>query len=534
MSEVDQFLVVAPQGRDAAVIEAQLEAAEIACTVATPRELVAAIHEGVVGAAIVTDDALTDAGLRATSEALATQPPWSDCPFIVLTPRSAVARSGPRAVAALGNVTVLESPMHPTALVSAARAALRARARQRRAQAYLAAREAAEEQVRDLAVTLEARVEARTSELMQAQASLEESLASYRYTIELGALIPWTASPEGQLIGIGNAWLDLTGATLDESLGFGWLRVVHPDDVASVFATWGDAVERIVPHDHEHRVQIRDGSYRWIRSRSAPRRAADGSVVRWYGTVEDIEDKHRARTQLQQLQADLIHVSRLSAMGAMGTTLAHELNQPLAAIANYVRGCRRLAQGIDPSIRDEFIDALAAADRSAVRAGEIVRRLRALVARGDVTRQAEDLPALINEACGIAMVDAATLGVVYRTRFDPHARTVVVDRIQIQQVVINLLRNALEALRDLELRNVLIETRRLPDGLCEVAVHDTGRGLDGEGHARLFTPFATSKAGGMGIGLSISRTIVEAHGGRIWYEPGLRGGAVFRFTIPGD
>lgn len=529
---VDEFLVVAPQGRDAAVIEAQLGAARIVCTVATPHDLVAAIHQGRMGAAIVTDDALSDAGLLATSAALAAQPPWSDCPIIVLTPRQAVARSGQRAVSALGNVTILESPMHPTALVSAARAALRARARQRRAQAYLAAREAAEDQVRELAVTLEARVEARTAELVQAQASLEESLASYRYTIELGALIPWTASADGQLTDMGDAWLDLTGATLDETLAVGWLRAVHPDDVAAVFATWGDAVEHAAPHDHEYRVQIRDGSYRWMRSRAAPRRAADGSVVRWYGTIEDIEDKHRAGIQLQQLQADLIHVSRLSAMGAMGTTLAHELNQPLAAIANYVRGCRRLAQGIDSPVRDEFIDALAAADSSAVRAGEIVRRLRALVAGGDVTRQMEDLPALINEACGIAMVDAATLGVAYRTRFDAGARTVIVDRIQIQQVVINLVRNAVEALQGLELRNVLIETRRLDDGFCEVAVHDTGRGLDGAGHARLFTPFATSKANGMGIGLSISRTIVEAHGGRIWYEPGLRGGAVFRFTIP--
>ena len=529
---MDRLLIIAPKGRDAKVIQAQLGAAQIIGNIVKPDELLQAIESANLGAAIITDDALSDAELAALGNALQAQPPWSDCPFILLTPRYSAARTVARVSAALGNVTALECPLHPTALLTAARAALRARDRQRRAQDYLADRDT-------LALALEARVVARTTALERAieerataQELLDESLANYRYTIELSTLIPWTASATGWIVSIGQAWRIQTGATAQEMTRGGFLRWFHPDDIDSTNAVWEDAISRAVPIDHRNRIRAPDASYRWMRWRAAPRFAPDGTVLRWYGTVEDIDEQHAAESHLQQVQADLIHVSRLSAMGTLASTIAHELNQPLLAIANYVRGCRRLADRIHVDLRQEFTEALTAADHSATRAGEIVRRLRNLVSRGDVARLPEDLPTLINEACGIAMLDASTLGIVYQTHFDTNAQVVLVDRIQVQQVIINLVRNAVESLAGAKQRAILIETFARPQGFFEIAIHDSGPGLDAAGQAQLFKPFTTSKRGGMGIGLSISRTIVEAHGGHIWYEPGFSGGATFRFTLP--
>lgn len=536
---MDCLLIIAPQGRDARVIEAQLRGGDIHCAIATPQELIAAIERDDLSAAIITDDALSDADLIATNLVLAAQPSWSDCPFIILATRSTVTCGGARASAALGNVTILECPLHPTALVSAARAALRARDRQRKARVYLEARKDAEEQVRDLAVTLEARVTARTVELTRAieergtaQALLDESLASYRHTIELSTLVPWTAGPDGKMLTIGQSWLADPKATLAQSLSGDWQLWLHPDDTERAFAAWDDAVRRTVSYDFMSRARMHDGKYRWMRWRAAPRVAPDGSVLRWYGTVEDVDDQRQSALQLQQLQSDLIHVSRLSAMGTMAATIAHELNQPLSAITNYVRGCRKMVEATASATPIDLIDALIAADQNAVRAGEIVRRLRDFVTRGDIARRSEDLPTLIDEACDIAMLDAATLGITYHKRFDPRAATVSVDRIQIEQVIINLLRNAVEATGQTIFRSILIETKAREDGYCEVAVHDSGVGVDAEREARLFLPFNTSKPVGMGIGLSISRTIVEAHGGQIWYERSIKGGAMFRFTLP--
>ena len=536
---MDRLLIIAPQGRDAQVIEAQLASAYIHCTIATPQELVAAIKRSNLSAAIITNDALGDTDLLATSAVLAAQPTWSDCPFIVLATRSTVAYSVARATTALGNVTVLECPLHPSALISAARAALRARERQLKARAYLEARQVAEEQVRGLAVTLEARVAARTAELTQAieerataQALLDESLANYRHTIEVSPLVPWTADADGRMISIGRSWLAEPKATLAQTLVNDRSSWLHPDDAETAVAVWVDTVQRGVPYDHLCRARMPDDQYRWMRFRAAPRRASDGAVLRWYGTVEDVDDQRQSALQLHQLQSDLIHVSRLSAMGTMAATIAHELNQPLAAIANYVRGCRRIVEASASRTQVDLTDALIAADQSAVRAGEIVRRLRDFVTRGDVARRSEHLPTLINEACGIAMLDAATLGIAYHKRFDPRATTVSVDRVQLEQVVINLLRNAVEAIGQAKKRIILIETIAREDGYCEVAIHDSGAGIDAEREARLFLPFSTSKPVGMGIGLSISRTIVEAHGGRIWYERPAKGGATFRFTLP--
>jgi C4-dicarboxylate-specific signal transduction histidine kinase len=242
------------------------------------------------------------------------------------------------------------------------------------------------------------------------------------------------------------------------------------------------------------------------------------------------KEQIEAQERLNQVQSELIHVSRVSAMDTMASTLAHELNQPLTAVTNYLHGSIRLLER--GSISDDVRDGLEQALASAHRAGEIVRRIRDLVSRGVVARKAEDLPKLIDEAIAVALVDAAVLGTTHRLVLDPRVRRVLVDRVQIQQVLINLLRNAVEAVAGSETREIIIATNHLNDATVEVSVSDTGHGLPAEVLSTLFSSFKTTKQDGMGVGLSICRTIVEANGGTISGANLAKRGAVFRFTLP--
>ncbi|QXX76446.1 sensor histidine kinase [Methylovirgula sp. HY1] len=249
------------------------------------------------------------------------------------------------------------------------------------------------------------------------------------------------------------------------------------------------------------------------------------------GFVRDLTERQENMAKLQELQAELVHVSRLLAMGEMASSLAHELNQPLTAIANYMKGCRRLLQNIDHPQRMTIQDALDKAADQAVRAGQIIRRLRDFAARGETEKKIERIVKVVEEASALALVGARELGVRVRQDVAPGVDLVLVDRVQIQQVLVNLFRNALEAMEATEHRELLVALAPAADMMVEIAVADTGHGIKPEILPRLFEPFTTSKDNGMGVGLSICRTIVEAHGGKMWVEPNPVGGTVFRFTL---
>lgn len=249
------------------------------------------------------------------------------------------------------------------------------------------------------------------------------------------------------------------------------------------------------------------------------------------GFIRDLTERQATERRLEGLQAELVHVSRLTSMGEMASALAHELNQPLSAIANYMKGSVRLldAPEIDrPLVRE----AIASAGDQALRAGQIIRRLRDFVARGETERRIENLPQLLEEAGALAMIGAKERGVRVRYQLDPELDAVLADKVQIQQVVLNLMRNAIEAMESAPRRELTISTSRADDNMIEVNVSDTGPGVTSEVEATLFQPFMSTKPQGMGVGLSISRTIIEAHGGRIWVTPNPGGGAAFRFTLP--
>jgi two-component system sensor kinase FixL len=250
------------------------------------------------------------------------------------------------------------------------------------------------------------------------------------------------------------------------------------------------------------------------------------------GFIRDLSERQAVESRLQELQSELIHISRLTALGEMASSLAHELNQPLSAIANYLSGARWLLEAQNLPLDARAMEAIAKSGEQALRAGEIIRRLRGFLARGDGERSIEPLAKLVHEACSLALVGAKENGVHVRYQLDPAADRVVVDRVPIQQVIVNLVRNALDAMADHDgKRELTVATGIDGRDMARVSVIDTGPGLDEAVAERLFQPFMTTKAHGMGVGLPISRTIVEAHGGRIWTEPNPVGGAIFHFTL---
>jgi two-component system sensor kinase FixL len=249
------------------------------------------------------------------------------------------------------------------------------------------------------------------------------------------------------------------------------------------------------------------------------------------GFLRDLTERQKTETRLQELQTELVHVSRLTALGEMASALAHELNQPLSAIGNYLMGSRTLL-GWDPVPHERVADAVELAASEALRAGQIIRRLRDFVSRGETERKIESLKKLLDEASALALVGAKEHGIRVRFEFSADIELVLVDKVQVQQVILNLIRNAIDAMVDAERRELVVTVSPAEQDMAMVEVADTGPGIREDVADQLFQPFVTTKRTGMGVGLSICRTIVEAHGGRIEAGANPGGGAVFRFTVP--
>jgi two-component system sensor kinase FixL len=250
------------------------------------------------------------------------------------------------------------------------------------------------------------------------------------------------------------------------------------------------------------------------------------------GFVRDLTERNKTAARLQELQSELLHVSRLGAMGEMASTLAHELNQPLSAIANYQTGALFFLDQCKDETAAVLREPLQSAAEQAVRAGEIIRRMRNFVERGETDREIVNLSRVVEEASALALVGAKEMDM--RVKLNPVAGgdLVLADKVQITQVILNLTRNAIEAMAGSSVRNLGLATEMKDWRTAMVSVTDTGSGIAPEIAAQLFQPFVTSKTNGLGVGLSISRTIIEGHGGQIWVEDNPGGGTAFRFTLP--
>ena len=250
------------------------------------------------------------------------------------------------------------------------------------------------------------------------------------------------------------------------------------------------------------------------------------------GFVRDLTERQRTERRLHELQEGFLHVSRLRSMGQMAAALAHEINQPLTATSNYLRAATRLLSGQQPDLA-KVRKALALATEQTMRSGEIIRRLRAFVARGEVTRAPENLAKLIEEASALALLGAKDRDIKVQIGTNPNLPRVMADRVQVQQVLLNLIRNAMESMEGQPIRELSVQAEAV-EGAIVVSVADTGAGMAADVEARLFQPFVTTKREGMGIGLSVCRTIIEAHGGRLWMERNPTGGTIFRFKLPAE
>ncbi len=288
---------------------------------------------------------------------------------------------------------------------------------------------------------------------------------------------------------------------------------------------WRQAMADGKPVSLEHCYTWPDGHKAWLEMRAFP---SPDQLAIFY---RDISDRKATEEELRRTQSELIHASRLSAMGAMAATLAHELSQPLAVVSNYLASARRLITPVPAAEAREARQAIEFAARSNQRATEVLTRLRDFVAKGRSETETHDIQSIIADVSVLILPHAQREGVEIQFRLDSYAKWVRADAVQIQQVLINLIKNAIEAMAQAEERRIVISTAPANDNV-EIVVEDTGPGLDAQAQAKLFTPFSSGKKDGLGVGLSISRSIVEAHGGTMAAGTRDEGGAVFRFTLP--
>jgi two-component system sensor kinase FixL len=250
------------------------------------------------------------------------------------------------------------------------------------------------------------------------------------------------------------------------------------------------------------------------------------------GFIRDLTERQQSEQRLQELQSELVHISRLTALGEMSSALAHELNQPLSAISNYLSGVQRVLKDQPDAVSQKVHDGVAKAVEQALRSGDIIRRLREFVSRGETAQRVESVVKMVEESSALALVGARQLGVRVLFELDRDADLVLADKVQIQQVLLNLIRNAVEAMAGCERKVLTLSSAAAGGDMVEIRVADTGSGISDEVAERLFQPFVTTKSQGMGVGLSICRTILEAQGGQIWADPNPGGGTVFHLTVP--
>jgi PAS domain S-box-containing protein len=323
------------------------------------------------------------------------------------------------------------------------------------------------------------------------------------------------------------------GLSQDSMQGRRWALAIHPEDVPKVEAAWRAHLPAGLPFEMEQRLRRADGEYRSFLIRRVPLRDENGRVIRWYAAAHDIEDQKRAERALQTSQAELAHVTRVTTLGELSASIAHEINQPLAAIAANAEAALRLLSRDVPDI-PEARAGIMDVSKDARRAGEVILRIRDFSKKAHPQMLQLDINEVIEEAAKLIRHEALQHGVTIRSEFASDLPPVRGDRIQLQQVIVNLAVNGMEAMASVQDRErmLIVRTERDQTSRILVAVADAGVGIEPENLERVFVAFYTTKPAGLGMGLAICRSIIEAHGGRLWVDANVPRGTIFRFTVP--
>jgi PAS domain S-box-containing protein len=362
---------------------------------------------------------------------------------------------------------------------------------------------------------------------------LSESEARFRSLADTAPVLIWMSGVDKLYSFFNKAWLDFSGHTLEAELGNGWTAGLHRDDFERYFELYGSCFNGREEFTIEFRLRRYDGKYCWLLARGVPRFAGDGAFLGYIGSAIDITQRKEAESEFRRQRADLAHMTRVSTMGELAASLAHELNQPLTAILSNAQAAQRFL-ATNPVDLEEVRAILADIVHDDNRAGEVIRRVRTLMRKQPREFAALDLAGIISEVVALLHSDAILHNVrvvLELTQKLPHVRG---DRVEMQQVVLNLLLNAFDAMKDAPRckREVVVWAEAVRSDTVRVGVRDGGPGVSGEMRDQIFEPFFTTKREGMGMGLPISRSIVEAHGGRLWAENNSDHGATFYFILP--
>jgi PAS domain S-box-containing protein len=369
-------------------------------------------------------------------------------------------------------------------------------------------------------------------ELKKTESALQEREHELLGIIDTVPSMLWSASPAGEVTHISQRVLEYGGLHFEDFLNLGWKRLIHPDDFDSTAKAFFHAIQTGEPYNAVHRLRRADGEYRWYHARGEPLRGPHGEIVQWYGLSIDIEDRKRAeqeRERMRQLEADLAHTNRVSTLGEMAASLAHEIKQPIAAAITSANSCVEWLAHEPPNL-DRARSAAARVDKYGNRAAEIIDRIRSFYKKSPPQRELVYVNGIIQEMLTLLKGEADRCSVTMRTDLAAELPKIKADRVQLQQVLMNLMVNGIEAMRDTG-GELTVKSQR-QDGQLLFSVSDTGVGLPEGKTEQIFSAFYTTKSQGSGMGLAISRSIVESHGGRLWASANSGGGATFHFTLP--
>lgn len=366
---------------------------------------------------------------------------------------------------------------------------------------------------------------------------LEAMKDQLRLAVDTIPELMWSALPDGPCDFVNQRFRNYTGMPLDQLTQAGWQDALHPDDRAPLLAVWRATLASGRSMQQETRLRRADGEYRRFVVRAVPLLDDAGRVLKWFGTNTDVEDQKRAEEALQQAQAELARVTRVTTLGELAASIAHEINQPLAAIIADAHACLNWLRDSQADV-DNMREALSAIVSDGNRAAQVLIRIRALLARSSPAAAPCDLSAVITSVLPLVRPALAKPGITLETLLPGEPLAVSADPVQLQQVMLNLLLNAAEASRGLEQARLRVIVRASLEHRSEgpwvlVSIEDLGVGIDPVDTARLFDAFYTTKAGGLGMGLSISRSIIERHGGKLWASPNPEYGTTFHFSLPG-